>query len=62
MTYREQHTCTIPESKETRVDTMAHNVTVLALNIQGHHQAHVVIDPITGASLEYRHIIKGPTK
>ena len=33
-----------------------------AKNLQGHHQANVVIDPTTGASLEYRHIIKGPTK
>ena len=41
---------------------MAQHVTVLATNMQGHHQANVVIDPTTGASLEYRHLIKGPTK
>ena len=41
---------------------MAQHVLVLATNMQEHHQANVVIDPTTGASLEYRHIIKGPTK
>ena len=41
---------------------MAQHVAVLAANLQGRHQANVFIDPITGASLEYRHIIEGPTK
>ena len=41
---------------------MAQHVAVLKTNIYGHHQANVVIDPTTGASLEYRHLIKGPTK
>ena len=46
----------------TRVDQMAQHVAVLATNLQGHHQDNVVIDPTTGASLEYMHLIKGPTK
>ena len=29
---------------------------------QGHHQSNVAIDPTTGASLEYRHLVKEPTK
>ena len=41
---------------------MAQHVSVLATNLQGHHQENVVIDPTTGASLEYRHLIKGQTK
>ena len=41
---------------------MAQHVTVLATNMQGQHQANVVIDPTTGELLEYRHLIKGPTK
>ena len=41
---------------------MAQHVAVIAKNLQGHHQSNIVIDPTTGASLEYRHIIKGPTK
>ena len=46
----------------TRVDPMAQHVAVLATNLQGHHQENVVIDPITGASLEYMHLIKGQTR
>ena len=46
----------------TRVDLMAQHVAILARNIQGRHQANVVIDPTTGASLEYRHLVKLPTK
>ena len=46
----------------TRVYPMAQHVSVIAKNLQRHHQANVVIDPTTGASLEYRHLIKGPTK
>ena len=46
----------------TRVEPMAQHDEILARNLQGHHQANVVIDPTTGASLEYRHLIKGPTK
>ena len=41
---------------------MAQHVAILARNIQAHHQANVVIDPTTGALLEYRHLVKGPTK
>ena len=33
----------------TRVEQMAQHVAVLATNMQGHHQANVVIDPTTGA-------------
>ena len=46
----------------TRVEPMAQHVALLATNMQGNHQANVVIDPTTGVSLEYRHLIKGPTK
>ena len=46
----------------TRVETMAQHVAILATNLQGHHQSNVVIDLTTGASVEYRHIVKGPTK
>ena len=46
----------------TRVDPMEKHVAVLTTNPQGHHQENVVIDSTTGASIEYRHIIKGPTK
>ena len=41
---------------------MAQHVEVLATNLQVHHQENVVIDPTTGASLEYMHLIKGLTK
>ena len=41
---------------------MAQHVAVLATNLHVHHQENVFIDPTTGASLEYRHLIKGPTK
>ena len=41
---------------------MVQHVSVLATNMEGHNQANVVIDPTTGASLECRHLIKGPTK
>ena len=41
---------------------MAQHVAILSRNFQGHHQENVVIDPTTGASLEYMHIVKGPTK
>ena len=44
-----------------KVELMAQHVAVLATNLQGNHQANVVIDPTTGASLEYWHLIKGPT-
>ena len=45
-----------------RVEPMAQHVSILATNLQGHHQENVVIDPTTGASLEYRYLIKGLTK
>ena len=50
------------KAKETGVDPMAQHVAVIATNLQGHHHSNFVINPTTGASLEYRHIIKGPTK
>ena len=46
----------------TILEPMEQHVSVLATNLQGHHQSNVIIDPTTGASLEYRHLIKGPTK
>ena len=46
----------------TRVEPMAQHVAILARNLQEHHQENVVIDPTTGASLEYRHLVKGTTK
>ena len=46
----------------TRVETMAQQVAIITTNLQVHHHANVVIDPTTGASLEYRHLVKGPTK
>ena len=46
----------------TRVELMAQHVAILSINLQGHHQANIVIDPTTRASLEYRHLVKGPTK
>ena len=46
----------------TRVDPTAQHVAVLVTNLQGQHQANVFIEPTTGSSLEYRHLIKGPTK
>ena len=41
---------------------MAKYVEVLAKNLQGHHQENFFVEPTTGASIEYRHLIKGPTK
>ena len=41
---------------------MSQYVAVIETNLQGQHQENVVIDPTTGASLEYRHLVKGPTK
>ena len=46
----------------TQVEPMAQHVAVLATNMQGNHQENVVIDSTTGASLEYKHLTKGPTK
>ena len=46
----------------TQVYPMEQHVTELATNLQGYHQANFFIDPTTGSSLEYRHILKGPTK
>ena len=46
----------------TIVDPTAQNVSLLEINIQGHHQENIVNDPTTGPSLEYRHIIKRLTK
>ena len=46
----------------TIVEPTAQHIAVLATNMQGQHQANVVIEPTTGASLEYRHLIKGPTR
>ena len=48
--------------ERTPLEPMGKHVSVLATNLQRHHQANIFIDPTTGASLEYRHLIKGPTK
>ena len=44
------------------MEPTAQHVTVLAKNLQRHHQSNVFIDLTTGESLEYRHLFKGPTK
>ena len=44
------------------VDPTAQHVLLLGTNLHGSHQANVFIDPTIGASLEYRHLIKGTTK
>ena len=44
------------------MEPLEKHVAVLAKNLQGHHQAIFVIEPTTGASLEYRYLIKVPTK
>ena len=62
MIYCEQHTGTITEHRERECNQTAHHIAVLAKNLQEQHKANVVIDPTTGASLEYRYLIKGPTK
>ena len=36
-------------SQGTRVEPMVQHVAILASNLQGHHQANVVIDPTAGA-------------
>ena len=46
----------------TIVEPMAQHVAEIATNIQGRHQSNDVVDPTTGSSLEYRHLIKGLTK
>ena len=46
----------------TRVEPMVQHVAILARKTQVNNQANVVINTTTGASLEYRHIVKGPTK
>ena len=44
------------------METTAQHIEILVTNIQGQQQYNVVIEPITGAYLEYRHLIKGPTR
>ena len=44
------------------VETTTQHIAVLATNIQGQHQSNVFIDPTTGSSLEYRHLVKVPTR
>ena len=46
----------------TILEPTAQHVALLVTNIKGHHQTNVVIEPTTGASLKYRHLIKEPTK
>ena len=38
-------------AQETREDTIAQYVEVIATSMQGHQQKNVVIEPTTGASL-----------
>ena len=52
----------ITRAQGTRVELRAQYVAILARKLQGHHQPNSVIDPTTGKSLEYRHLVKGPTK
>ena len=49
-------------AKGTILETMALHVAVLATNMQGNHQEMFFIYPTTGASIEYRNLIKGPNK
>ena len=44
------------------MDPKAHHVSVLEKNMREHHQANIVIDPATGASLEYRNLMEVSTK
>ena len=44
-----------------RVEPMAQHVAILARNLQSNHQSNIFIDPTTWVSLEYRHLVKGPT-
>ena len=62
MTYCRQHTGTITERKEQERKKTAQKIAVLATNLQVNHQANVFIDPTTGASIEYRHLIERPTE
>ena len=48
--------------KGTKLYPIVQHVAVLATNMQVYHQENVFIDPTTGALLEYRHLIKRPTK
>ena len=41
---------------------MSQHVALIAINLQGYHQELFFIGLTTGASLEYMHLIKGPTK
>ena len=58
---RATHRCNT-RAQVTRMDPMAQHFAVLSTNMQGYHQENDVIKPTTGASLEYRHLIKGPIK
>ena len=49
-------------AQETRVEPKSQHASVLEKYIQVHHQANVVIDSTTGASIYYSHLIKVPTK
>ena len=49
----------LQEQQGKIVEPTAQHISVLTTNLQGKHQDNVVIDPTTGSSLEYRHIIKG---
>ena len=44
------------------METTAPHISVLTTHLQGKQQSNVVIDPRTGSSLEYRHLIKVAVK
>ena len=46
----------------TGVETTTQKIVLLTTNMQGQHQANIGIEPTTGASLEYKHLIKVLTK
>ena len=48
--------------KGTRVEPTAQHIELIATNIQVKNKSNIVIDPTTGASLDYRHPLKVPTR
>ena len=46
----------------TRVEPTEQHIAVLATKMQGQPQSNVFVFPTPGASLESRHLIKGPTR
>ena len=52
----------LQEQQGKIVEPTAQHIAILSKNLQRQHESNVVIYPTTGSSLEYRHLIKGPTK